>query len=128
MSRQAVAEYVRKRAGLLVAIAVLVEIEFEYALGHESSDSVRIATALAAVAYTAPLAVRRERPGEALIVSGLVGALQGALGLDVMAANGSLLVPLLGHTADEPRRQEQDGHEKQRPECLSNRRRAWGGV
>jgi signal transduction histidine kinase len=95
MSRRAVADFVRKRARLLVVVAILVEMELEFAFGPESSDLARIATALAAVAYAAPLAVRRDSPGEALIVSGLVGALQGALGLDVMGANGSLLVPLL---------------------------------
>jgi signal transduction histidine kinase len=96
MTRRATTRrFAREHADVLIALLVLIEIELELALGHESGDVRRVATALAAVLYVAPLTLRRSRPALALLLAVGVAAAQGLLGGDVMDANGSLLVPVI---------------------------------
>src|SRR5437764_7454212 len=75
------------RLDLLVAAAILLELEFEALLDQGIPDSRRAVSALAAVPFVAPLAVRRRWPAAALI------------GCAVLAAVGQLVGGRLGDTS-----------------------------
>ncbi len=81
------------RLDLLLSVAIITELELELWFGAGIPNSRRLFTALAAVLFAAPVAVRRRWPGGALVLCSAIAALQAFLGGDLSAANGVLLVP-----------------------------------
>jgi signal transduction histidine kinase len=78
----------------ILALALIAEIELETWLGDGISESHRLAAALVAVLYAAPIAVRRRWPAAALLCCSTVALTQALLG-GSLSANGVLLAPIV---------------------------------
>jgi signal transduction histidine kinase len=97
-----------KRVDAVLAAAILVELELESWLAHGVSGSHRFLTAVTAVLFASPIAVRRRWPAGALVFCSAVAVIQELLGGDLGASNGVLLVPVVlaysvGAWMDSPR-------------------------
>lgn len=84
-----------KRVDAVLATAILIELELEVALDHGIAPSDRLLTAVVAVLFAGTVAVRRRWPAGALVSCSGVAMVQALLGLDLGAANGVLLVPVV---------------------------------
>jgi signal transduction histidine kinase len=84
----------RARVDVLVAAGMIVALELELRswIGGGFHELV---TALAALLFAAPLAVRRRWPGRALVLCAAVAPAQSLLGGHLSAANGIIVPPLL---------------------------------
>jgi signal transduction histidine kinase len=90
-----IADLDARRVDAILAAAILVELEAETWLANGVSDSHRFLTAVVAVVFAAPIAVRRRWPEGALVFCSAVAVVQELLGGDLGAANGILLVPVV---------------------------------
>ena len=84
-----------KRVDVILAVAILVELEAETWLGHPTPGSHRLLTAVAAALFVASIAARRRWPAGALVFCSTVALIQALLGGDLSASNGVLLVPVV---------------------------------
>ncbi|MFZ0040304.1 MAG: histidine kinase dimerization/phosphoacceptor domain-containing protein, partial [Solirubrobacteraceae bacterium] len=90
------------RLDALLAIVIAAELELEIWLGSGIAESHRPLTAVAAVLFVAPLAVRRRWPAGALVCSSVVAAIQPLLGVRLAATSGLgmiLVLVLLAYSA-----------------------------
>jgi signal transduction histidine kinase len=87
----------RGRVDALVAAGTIVALELELRAWIDGGNggAHRILTAVAAVLFASPIAVRRRWPGGALIFCSAIAPIQALLGGHLSAANGIILPPLL---------------------------------
>jgi len=87
----------RARLDALLAIVIIAELEGEIWFGSATAQSHRALTAVAAVLFVAPVAVRRRWPAGSLICCSMVAAIQALLGgrLDATSGLGMMLVLVL---------------------------------
>ncbi|MDQ2896157.1 MAG: histidine kinase [Actinomycetota bacterium] len=78
----------RARLDVLLAIVIIAELELEIWLGSGLAESHRPLTAVAAVLFVAPLAVRRRWPGGALVCCSVLATIQALLGGRLGATSG----------------------------------------
>ncbi|HEY3728174.1 MAG TPA: histidine kinase [Solirubrobacteraceae bacterium] len=78
----------RRRLDLLLAIAIAIALELEVWLDPDIPASLRPLTAVAAVLFAAPVAVRRPWPAPALLSCTAVAAIQALLGGELRATSG----------------------------------------
>ncbi|HEV2975774.1 MAG TPA: histidine kinase [Solirubrobacteraceae bacterium] len=90
-----IADLDAKRVDAVLAAAIIGELELESWLAHGVSDADRLLTAVAAVLFASPIAVRRRWPAGALVFCSAVAVIQELLGVDLGASNGVLLVPVV---------------------------------
>jgi signal transduction histidine kinase len=84
-----------KRVDVILAVAILVELEAETWLGHPTPGSHRLLTPVAAALFVASIAARRRWPAGALVFCSTVALIQALLGGGLSASNGVLLVPVV---------------------------------
>jgi signal transduction histidine kinase len=85
------------RLDALLAIVIIAELELEIWLGSGIAESHRPLTAVAAVLFVAPLAVRRRWPAGALVCCSVLATIQALLGgrLGATSGTGMMLVLVL---------------------------------
>jgi signal transduction histidine kinase len=79
----------------ILALAVLVALELTCWLTSGVSRADRIVTAAAAVAVAAPIAIRRVRPGEALVIGAAVVLVSMLFGGQLLSNDNAYVIPLL---------------------------------
>ena len=77
------------RLDVILAIAVIIELELQCSLGRGISDVHRLLTAVACVLFAGPIAVRRRAPGLSLVFCATVAAIQTPLGGQVPSGSFS---------------------------------------
>jgi signal transduction histidine kinase len=90
------------RLDALLAIVIVAELELEIWLGSGIAESHRPLTAVAAVLFVAPLAVRRRWPAGALVCSSVLATIQALLGGRLGSTSGlgmMLALVLLAYSA-----------------------------
>ncbi len=85
----------RARLDALLAIVIIAELEFEIWLGGGIAESHRPLSAVAAVLFVAPLAVRRRWPAGALVCCSVLVTIQALLGGRLGATSGLGMMLLL---------------------------------
>jgi signal transduction histidine kinase len=78
----------RARLDALLAIVIIAELELEIWLGGGIAESHRPRTAVAAVLFVGPLAVRRRWPAGALVCCSVLATIQALLGGGLSATSG----------------------------------------
>jgi signal transduction histidine kinase len=86
--RERLARVNRERIDMLVALALLIEIELECLFDGTVRDSRLPVTMVAAALVIAPVAVRRRRPAAALLFASAVMTIQALLGNGLGASSG----------------------------------------
>jgi signal transduction histidine kinase len=90
------------RLDVLVAVAILIELELESWLDHGIAEPHRVPTAIAAVLFITPLAIRRRWPAGALVCCSALATIQELLGGRLSATSGlgmMLALVLLAYSA-----------------------------
>jgi hypothetical protein len=83
----------RRIVDAILAAVVLVAIELTCWLSPGMSDSERIVTAAAAVLFAAPIAVRRDWPGAALVFSLAVVTVSMLFGSQLLTNDNAYVIP-----------------------------------
>jgi signal transduction histidine kinase len=86
--RACIAGIDRARLDALLTIVIIAELELEIWLGSGIAESHRPLTAVAAVLFVAPLAVRRRWPAGALVCCSMLATIQALLGGRLGATSG----------------------------------------
>jgi signal transduction histidine kinase len=84
-----------QRVDTIFAVVMIVELQLESWLNRGIPGSHRLVTAVACVLLAAPIAIRRYRPGSALVFSCTVAAIQTLLGGELISSLTGELVVLL---------------------------------
>jgi signal transduction histidine kinase len=80
---------------VVLALAVLAAVELTCWVSSGVSESDRIVTAIAAVAFAAPIAVRRRWPAEALVICTLAVAVSMLFGGELLSNDNAYVIPVL---------------------------------
>ena len=80
---------------VVLALAVLVAVELTCWVSPGLSESDRIVTAIAAVAFAAPIAVRRRWPAEALVICATVVTVSMLFGGQLLSNDNAYVIPVL---------------------------------
>jgi signal transduction histidine kinase len=78
-----------------LALAVLAAVEVTCWVSSGVSESDRIVTAIAAVAFAAPIAVRRQWPAEALVICAAVATVSTQFGGQLLSNDNAYVIPVL---------------------------------